>query len=200
LQIITALIRLEARNVPGGMSAAPFDRLAGRVESLALLYTLLSTDGHSQEVDLGVYLSQIASAVMGTHALEGIRLDLKVDPYPASVNIAMPTGLVVNELLTNALKYAFTGRSSGTVRLHSLLHGDGYRVVVEDNGVGLPDGVEWPKQGGLGVLILQTLRENAKASIEVESAAGRGTRVSINFAKGAFATAKPGLQSEARRD
>jgi two-component sensor histidine kinase len=200
LQIITALIRLEARNVPGGMSAAPFDRLAGRVESLALLYTLLSADGHSQEVDLGVYLSQIASAVMGTHALEGIRLDLKVDPYPASVNIAMPTGLVVNELLTNALKYAFTGRSSGTVKLHSLLHGDGYRVVVEDNGVGLPDGVEWPKQGGLGVLILQTLRENAKASIEVESAAGRGTRVSINFAKGAFATAKLSLQSEARRD
>jgi two-component sensor histidine kinase len=112
----------------------------------------------------------------------------------------MPTGLVVNELLTNALKYAFTGRSNGTVKLHSLLHGDGYRVVVEDNGVGLPDGVEWPKQGGLGVLILQTLRENAKASIEVESAAGQGTRVSINFARGAFATAKLDLQSEARRD
>jgi signal transduction histidine kinase len=60
--------------------------------------------------------------------------------------------------------------------------------------------VEWPKQGGLGVLILQTLRENAKASIEVESAAGQGTRVSINFARGAFATAKLDLQSEARRD
>jgi two-component sensor histidine kinase len=181
LQIITALIRLESRNVPKGMSTEPFDRLAGRVESLALLYSLLTADGNGKDVDLGVYLSQIASAVMGTHAVEGIRLDLHIDPYPVSVNVAMPTGLVVNEVMTNALKYAFAGRKTGTVTLHSLLHKDGYRVTVADDGVGLPPGVEWPKPGGLGVLILDTLRENAKATVEVHSAPGRGTRVTIAF-------------------
>jgi two-component sensor histidine kinase len=183
LQIITALIRLEARNVPSGTASAPFDRLAGRVESLALLYTLLSTNGHGQQVDLGAYLSQIASAVLGSHAVDGIRLDIKIDPYPVSVNVAMPTGLVVNELLTNALKYAFPGRDNGTVTLHCLLADNAYRVVVADNGVGLPDGTEWPKPGGLGVLILDTLRENAKAAVEVQSIPGRGTRVTISFVR-----------------
>jgi two-component sensor histidine kinase len=181
LQIITALIRLESRNIPKGMPTEPFDRLAGRVESLALLYSLLTASGDGKDVDLGIYLSQIASAVMGTHAVEGIRLDLRIDPFPVSVNAAMPTGLVVNELMTNALKHAFVGRKTGTVTLHSLLHKDGYRVIVADDGVGLPAGVEWPKPGGLGVLILDTLRENAKATVEVVSEPGRGTRVTIAF-------------------
>ncbi len=146
LQMITALIRLEARNTSGEQATARFDRLAGRIESVQLLYQSLSDDvGQGGEVDLGVYLSQIASAVMRSHAVEGVRLDLKVDTYPVSVNIAMPAGLVVNELLTNALKHAFTRRDGGTITLRSIVDGNGCRVVVADDGLGLPEGVEWPK-------------------------------------------------------
>ena len=186
LQMITALIRLEARNVPGG-SPVRFDRLAGRIESLHLLYQSLSDEDQFQEIDLGVYLSQIASAVMKSHAVEGIRLDLKVDAYPVSVNVAMPTGLVVNELLTNALKHAFVGRDGGTITLQSLVDGNGCRVVVADDGIGLPDGVEWPRRGKLGSLIVQSLRENAKAGLEVVSTPGQGTRVTIVFTRVAAA-------------
>jgi PAS domain S-box-containing protein len=187
LQIITALIRLEARNAPAGMASAPFDRLAGRIESLQLLYQCLSQDERGEEIDLGVYLSQIASAVMRAHAVEGIRLELELDTYPVSVNVAMPAGLVVNELMTNALKYAFTGRDGGTIALRSLVDGEGCRVVVADDGVGMPEGVEWPKPGKLSSLIVRSLRENAKASIVVESSPGRGTRVTVVFARAAAA-------------
>ena len=163
LQMITALIRLEARNVPGG-STTRFDRLAGRIESLQLLYQSLSNE--EQSGDRSRRLSQPDRlAVMRSHAVEGIRLDLKVDTYPVSVNVAMPTGLVVNELLTNALKHAFVGRDGGTITLHSLVDGNGCRVVVADDGIGLPDGAEWPKRGKLGSLIVQSLRENAKAGL-----------------------------------
>ena len=62
---------------------------------------------------------------MRSHAVEGIRLDLKVDTYPVSVNVAMPAGLVVNELLTNALKHAFVGRDGGTITLQSLADAKG---------------------------------------------------------------------------
>ncbi len=139
LQMITALIRLETRNA-SAPELKSFERLAGRVDSLAMLYRALSDDEHKDEIDLGVYLSQIASAVMSSHAVEGIRLDMKVDTYPVSINVAMPTGLVVNELLTNALKHAFVGREGGTITLHSVVDGDGCRVVVADDGVGLPAG------------------------------------------------------------
>ncbi len=184
LQMITALIRLETRNAetvdPNG-----FERLAGRVGSLALLYDTLALGNHEDEIDLGAYLSQIATAVMASHAVEGIRLDLRVDSYPVSINVAMPTGLVVNELLTNALKHAFHGRDGGTITLHSLVDEEGCRVTVADDGVGLPEGETWPKRGRLGALIAESLRQNANAGLEVMSSADSGTRVTITFSRSA---------------
>ncbi|UVK37839.1 PAS domain-containing protein [Mesorhizobium sp. AR10] len=180
LQMITALIRLETRNATEP-DQKRFERLAGRVDALAILYQTLSADEQKDEVDLGVYLSQIASAVMASHAVEGIRLDMKVDTYPVSINVAMPTGLVVNELLTNALKHAFQGREGGTITLHSIVDGDGCRVIVADDGIGLPEGQTWPKAGKLGALIARSLTENAKAHFDVNSSASEGTKVTIVF-------------------
>jgi two-component sensor histidine kinase/PAS domain-containing protein len=181
LQLITALIRMDARNQRKG-NQVNLDRLAGRIESLQLLYQGLSADGLGKTVDLGHYLSQIGSAVMHTYAVDGIRLDLKVDHAPASINIAMPVGLLVNELLINAFKHAFTGRGTGTITIRCL-HEDPthYRIVVADDGVGLPEGATWPTPGKLGTLILQSLRENAQVDFKVESAPGSGTRVTIGF-------------------
>ncbi|QPC91552.1 histidine kinase dimerization/phosphoacceptor domain -containing protein [Mesorhizobium sp. INR15] len=184
LQMITALIRLETRNATEP-DRKRFERLAGRVDALAILYQTLSADEQKDEVDLGIYLSQIASAVMTSHAVEGIRLDMKVDTYPVSINVAMPTGLVVNELLTNALKHAFRGRDGGTITLHSIVDGDGCRIVVADDGIGLPEGETWPKQGKLGALIARSLTENAKAEFDVNSSATEGTKVTIVFRRSA---------------
>lgn len=183
LQMITALIRMEARNVVDGETGERFDRLAGRINSLALLYDLLAGEGADPAIDLGVYLSQVASSVMQAHAVEGIRLDLKVDTWPVSINVAMPTGLVVNELMTNALKHAFVGRDGGTITVSSLVTDTGCRVVVSDDGVGLREGEAWPKPGKLGAVIVQSLKQNAKARLEVHSAANEGLRVEIFFAR-----------------
>jgi PAS domain S-box-containing protein len=181
LQLITALIRLDARNQRNG-DVANLDRLAGRIEALQLLYRDLTAEGLGQTVDLGHYVSQIASAVMYTYGVDGIRLDLKVDAAPVSINVAMPVGLLVNELLTNAFKYAFSGRENGTITVRCLREGEEeYRVVVADDGVGLPEGAIWPTPGKLGALVLQTLQENARTSFNVECAPGKGMRVTIVF-------------------
>jgi len=185
LQMITALIRIEARDAGGRIDTAPFHRLAGRIESIQLLYALLSDHGGADEIDLGVYLSEVATAVFHSHAVEGVRLDLQVDAYPVSVNVALPTGLVVNELLTNALKHAFAGRDGGVISLHSLCDDGGCRVTVTDDGVGLPAGIDWPMPGKLSALIVRSLRENAKAAVEVHSSPQRGTRVTILFTRAA---------------
>ena len=182
LQIITALIRLESRSASSEASEG-YKRLAGRIEALALLYQLLTRDGPSHDVDICVYLGQIASAVMAAHAVEGIRLELKVESFLLSINVAMPLGLAVNELMTNALKHAFKARPTGTIRLQSAVDGDRCRIVVADDGAGLPKGEEWPRPGGLGVLIVETLRENANATIAVDSKPDAGTKVTINFAR-----------------
>jgi PAS domain S-box-containing protein len=181
LQLITALIRLDARNQPYG-DKTKLDRLAGRIEALQLLYRDLTTEGLGQAVDLGHYVSEIATAVMHTYAVDGIRLDLKVDHAPVSINVAMPVGLLVNELLTNAFKYAFEGRESGVITVRCLHESeDRYQVVVADDGIGLLEDVTWPVPGKLGALILQSLRENVATEFMVETVRGKGMRVTISF-------------------
>jgi len=121
--------------------------------------------------------------VIGAHAVEGIRLDLKVDTWPVSVNVAMPTGLVVNELLTNTLKHAFAGRDGGTITLRGLVDDAGCRITVADDGVGLPEGATWPAPRKLSALIVQSLRQNAKAEVAFASEPGQGVKATIFFAR-----------------
>ncbi|THD51468.1 histidine kinase dimerization/phosphoacceptor domain -containing protein [Phenylobacterium sp.] len=182
LQMITALIRVEARGVTDLSTGEGFDRLAGRVEALGLLYRALDQAPGEGVIDLGIYLSEIASAVMRAHAVEGIHLDLQVDTWLVSLDVAMPTGLVVNELLTNALKHAFQGRDGGAIALHSVTDSaGGCRVLVRDDGVGLPEGCTWPKPGKLSALIVRSLLQNAKARMDVSSRPGKGMQVEIAF-------------------
>ncbi len=187
LQMITALIRIEARKAQGQVPNGPFDRLAGRINSIQLVYKLLSEGDQGDQIDLGVYLSEVASSIMHACAVEGIRLNLKVDSYLVAINVALPTGMVVNELLTNSLKHAFRGRDGGTITLESLADARGCRVVVADDGVGLPAEMEWPVPGKLGALIVHSLRQNAKADIDVKSQPGAGVRVTIDFSSQAAA-------------
>lgn len=182
LQMITALIRLEARQLPDDHGDA-FQRLAGRINSLALLYSALYEDHTEEGIDLGAYLSQVASAVMSAQAVEGIRLNLQVDSWPCSINVAMPTGLVVNELMTNALKHAFPDGKGGTIKVHALVDETGCRVIVADDGIGLPEGEAWPRAGKLSALIVHSLRENAGARLDVHSDPGKGLTVTIFFAR-----------------
>jgi PAS domain S-box-containing protein len=182
LQLITALIRLEARAAQRG-DTVDLDRLAGRIDTLSLLYQALSVDHWGSIVDLGPYLSDIASASVRAHATNGVALDLKVSYCPVSINVAMPVGLLVNELLMNTFKHAFDGRDKGTISVECLCEDeDRYRIVFADDGIGFPSGISWPAPGKLGALILQTLRENTRQlNFQVVSEPGEGARMTIDF-------------------
>jgi PAS domain S-box-containing protein len=184
LQLITALIRLEARSAAEGESVA-LARLAGRIDALSVLYRILSAEDTEGDIDLGQYLSDIAAAVVTASAMANITCETDVVYCPVSVNIAMPVGLLVNEMLTNALKYAFVGRATGKLKIICKVENARISVVVSDDGLGMPDNVVWPAPRKLGALILQTLKENAKnVEFEVASIAGQGTFLTLKFDRG----------------
>ncbi len=148
---------------------------------MSILYRSLHGSNEVETVDLGIYVSQIASSVMAAHAIEGIRLDMKVDTWLVSVNVAMPVGLVVNELMTNALKYAFAGRDGGEIKVRCTVDDEGCKVLVADDGVGLSDKADWPRRRKLSAMIVQSVRHNAHADIDVVSEPGSGMAVTITF-------------------
>ena len=142
LQMITGLIRLEARALPDDAIVSSFDRLAGRIEALALLYRSLSESPDDDSVDLGTYLSEIASAVMRAHAVEGIHLDLQWTAAGlAQCRHASRTGR--QRAADERLETAFQGRNGGTIT-EMLVEDGGCKVVVADDGVGFAAGTEWP--------------------------------------------------------
>lgn len=188
LQLITALVRLEARSAAEGESVA-LGRLASRIDALTVLYRTLSAEDADVDIDLGQYLADIGKAVMDASAIPGIALDVQVGYCPMSINIAMPAGLLVNEMLTNALKYAFVGRTTGQIRLLCKVEGGQVTVMVADDGVGLGEGQQWPSPRKLGALILQTLKENApNVNFNAESVRGQGSWFTLAF------DAAPGTQ------
>jgi two-component sensor histidine kinase len=175
LQLITALIRLEARSAKEGETVA-LARLASRIDALTVLYRTLSTEDAPAEIDLGQYLSDIANSVMQVSASDNIKIDIETGYCPLSINVAMPAGLLVNEMLTNALKYAFVGRGGGQLKLICGQDGGRVTIVVSDDGVGLGEHQEWPSPRKLGALVLQTLKENAgNVVFRAESIRGQGT-------------------------
>jgi two-component sensor histidine kinase len=181
LQLVTALVRLEARSAVEGESVA-LGRLASRIDALAVLYRTLSAENATADIDLGQYLSDIATAVMQASAMPGVEIDLQAGYCPLSINVVMPAGLLVNEMLTNALKYAFVGRSNGLLKLICKCENGRVSVVVSDDGVGLGENQEWPSPRKLGALILQTLKENARNVVfRAESIRGQGTWFTLMF-------------------
>ena len=181
LQLITALIRLEARSATEGETVA-LARLASRIDALTVLYRTLSAENAAPEIDLGQYLSDIATSVMEVNAIPGVEIDIEVGYCPLSINIAMPAGLLINEMLTNALKYAFVGRDTGQLKLICKQDGGRVTVIVSDDGVGLGENQEWPSPRKLGALILQTLKENAgNVAFRAESIRGQGTWFTLMF-------------------
>src|SRR3984957_4427440 len=181
LQLITALIRLEARSAAEGETVA-LGRLASRIDALTVLYRTLSAEDAASEIDLGQYLSDIATSVMEVNAIPGVEIQIEVGYCPLSINVAMPAGLLINEMLTNALKYVFVGRSSGQLKLICKQENGRVTVIVSDDGVGLGEHQEWPSPRKLGALILQTLKENARNVVfRAESIRGQGTWFTLMF-------------------
>src|ERR1700722_12375686 len=181
LQLITALIRLEVRSAAEGETVA-LARLASRIDALTVLYRTLSAEDAAAQIDLGQYLSDIATSVMEVNATPGVDIAIEAAFCPLSINVAMPAGLLINEMLTNALKYAFVGRSGGQLKLICKPESGRVTVVVSDDGVGLGEHQEWPSPRKLGALILQTLKENARNVVfRAESIRGQGTWFTLMF-------------------
>lgn len=179
LAMIVGLIRMQQR---GETATDDYDTLARRVESLQLLYEELSHAGahrHGDRISLGAYLSRVGHAVAHLDGRPGIRVAIDMAPLQSDVESAARLGLILSEMVTNALEHAFDGREDGRLSIRLATGGDGRAELrVEDDGAGFPDGTVWPDMGSLGGRIVAGLVDGLSGSLSVESD-GRGTRIAL---------------------
>ena len=176
LSMVVGMIRIQARN---HTAVDAFDSLARRVEALQLLYSEMSDSGSASATDkvipLGAYLGRIAAAISHLDGRQSIRVNFDADKVEVPVETAARAGLVFSEILTNSLQHAFEDRSEGVVEARSkMLSGDVLRITIMDDGVGMPEGSNWPEEGNLGARIVRSLVKGLDAQLNVERGA-KGT-------------------------
>jgi two-component sensor histidine kinase/CheY-like chemotaxis protein len=167
LQLISALIDLQARKVSDAAAREMLRQAAKRVEAVSLVHRRLYTSNDVAFVDLDQYLAGLIDELRMSMAESGHRIVLESEPIRMETDKAVPLGLIVNELVTNALKYAYTPGSSGTVRVDFRRDGDGVvELAVADDGIGYPEQADVaPRGSGLGALIVDAMARSLGAEI-----------------------------------
>lgn len=168
LSMIVGLIRLQARQKG---AEGDFEAISRRVESLQLLYEEMTAHRSSRNnntVALGSYLARVSNAIAHLDGRPGVRVNVDVAPMEVATDRAVHIGLIVSEVLTNALQHAFAGRERGEVSIKSYrVSTDGIRVVITDDGIGIPEGTDWPDARSLGGRIVLSLVDGIDAGLYV---------------------------------
>lgn len=183
LQVITSLMRLEAARRSDPAVTSVLGEMQSRIQSMALLHETLYRAENFAEIDLAAYLSQLADRVMRSLAGSAHRVGLRLDMAPTTISLerAVPCGLLLNELVTNALKHGFPDGRSGEIRVSLHPDGDGSLVAltVADTGVGLPADWEQRRDTSLGLQLVSDLVRQLFGTLTID--AGPGARFTVRF-------------------
>jgi PAS domain S-box-containing protein len=159
LAMIASMIELEAGRAEGERMVAVLENLKDRIDSMSALYDMFSKSGLAGPVDLRDYLGALVDSL--SQAYSGgdgrVRIERSIEAIAIDVKNALPWGLIVNELVTNALKHAFPPGFGGAIRVELAGTGDWIELVVSDDGIGLPEGFDPELSGGLGLDIVRMM-------------------------------------------
>ena len=182
LQVVSSLLCLQAADSPSPEAARLFHESENRIRSMALIHEQLYRSGDLARIDFRDYVDGLTRNVLASAGEVGrpVRLTLDVDPVPLDLDIAIACGLVLNELLSNALKHAFPDGRSGTITVAFHCADASATLVVADDGIGLPgppNGQEHP--GSLGQRLVTALVRQLGGISSVEG--DSGTRFTLTF-------------------
>ncbi len=180
MSTIHGLLSLQAAAVRDAEAASALKDAGSRIQSMMVIYEKLYRSGGVQDLSAADYLpaliDELASNFPNVHTLS---IEKRIEDFTLKARTLQPLGILINELLTNTLKYAFDGRDGGRILVSASLRGDTVTIVVEDDGKGMPEGIDFDTSTGFGLQLVQGLTMQLKGRIRIERIAG--TRVVLEF-------------------
>ena len=158
-----------------------------RIFAMSLIHQRLYQSVDIQTVDMENYLPEFILYLKESFGSpSNIIFRQEIEPVTLDVSQAIPLGLIVNEAVTNAIKYAFPGDRPGMIKIALSCQGNVIRLSVEDNGIGIPDGIETGKSATLGLELIKGLTDDLKGKVQFNIK--NGTNVMVSFNKGAISS------------
>ena len=180
LQIIRSLLNMQSRYIRDPQDAESFKASMDRIKSMALIHDKLYRSENIARINFREYINDLVrELVMGYSADQGIELEMHVDLISFEIDHAIPLGLIVNELVSNALKHAFPGSVGGKIVIG--LHGEDSlaTLLVSDSGKGFPEDVDFMDTPSMGMQLVVALVEQLDGTIELNR--DNGTEFRITF-------------------
>lgn len=182
MQIISSLLRLQEGLIQNKKDLEIFQESQNRIRSMALIHEKLYQSKDFANIDFGLYVKNFSRHLYVAYQIDPgrIKLTVQVQEVLLDVNLAIPCGLILNELVSNVFKHAFPGKRKGAVKI-SLLESSTEKITmsVSDDGIGLSPGVNFKNQDTLGFQLVRDLINQIHGSIKLKKEAG--TTVIIDF-------------------
>ncbi len=183
LQVISSLINLQAAGLTDERMCDEFNDVRDRVRSMALIHEKMYQTSNLEQLNFADYAASLLDSLWRSHGklAEKVRLTLALAPVVLSIEVAVPCGLILNELAVNALKHAFPNCCDGEVTVSMEHHPSAHTVClgVRDNGVGLPADVDWRQSSSLGLRLVRILAVQLHGT--VDAGIGPGAEFQITF-------------------
>lgn len=185
LQIISSLLKLQAEYIKYPEVIQLLNDSYNRVRSMALIHEKLYHSEGLAMIDATDYIRSLVENLVHSYqsTTQKIDLQIEVDQIFFDIDTAIPCGLIVNELISNTLKYAFPGNRPGKIKLNFLLKDDTVLLETSDNGVGLPADFDIDRVESLGLQLVGNLTSQLGGEIEISSQPGASFRITFPYQK-----------------
>jgi len=150
---------------------------------MGLVHELLYRSGNFSKVPFSEYIEELTQSLQGTYGAnnpQDISLRVEADGIVLPVDAAVPCGLIANELITNSFKYAFPDTKAGEISVRFIREKNIYRLIVRDNGIGLPADYNWQAPKSLGLNLVRTLAGQLDGEVRFENDNGLKTSLVFN--------------------
>lgn len=182
LQVVSSLLSMQARKIEDGDMKQALNSSMTRVQSMSILHQNLYSATNPKDVDVDEYFNKLVENILSTYSIEkDVKFDVDIDKMAFDIDVMVPLGLIANELITNALKYAFAGRPSGNLSVSLKEKGNKIILRVADNGIGF-EGNELPiREGSIGTRLIKSFTKKLKGDLKITHE--KGTEITILFDK-----------------
>jgi two-component sensor histidine kinase/amino acid transporter len=194
MQVVSSLLNLQLDHLPDEQARPILTDTQGRITAMALVHEKLYQSADLAQVDFADYLRDLTASIVGASGsrANSVEFVLEADEVALSIDEAVPCGLIVNELVSNAYKHGFPDGGSGTVKV-ALRRGADDRLLLEvsDTGCGLRPGLDLSQTDSLGMQLVFTLVEQMQGNLQVTSQPGAGTTFALSLCDSPVAPGHP---------
>lgn len=181
MQIVSSLLNLQTQYVDGDESQNVLKESQGRVKTMAMIHEKLYQSNDFTHIRFDDYIMRLVSDIFYSYNVRKERIEpvIHVDEVNLNIETAIPCGLILNELISNSLKYAFPGDATGSISLTLTKSGENYELTISDDGVGFPESLDFRSTDSLGLQLVNSLVDQIDGSITLDT--DHGTKFNIKF-------------------